>query len=187
MLVTQCHTSLMVTFNFWSFSEYSIWYWFQPGVLTLVISCNPIIQVLDWVSRGFLWRDTSNSPLSLSFLCSFPSALSRNSISKIHKLGFDEPAFLWRVFDDKGQYSILLVPRTSEVHEARKRALQQISLARWDQSDQFWKLSQDTERHTNDIQTHLQDGLKREKRVVEFMRHKMSIPSLLFKNGSPNN
>ena len=40
---------------------------------------------------------------------------------------------------------------------------------------QVWsisKLTQDAQRHTSDIQTRLQDELKREQRVVEFMRHK---------------
>jgi len=59
--------------------------------LTLIFSCNP--GVLDWVSRGFLWRDTSNlssflkfffHPLPLSLVATFvPLVLPMNLIGKI--------------------------------------------------------------------------------------------------------
>ena len=80
--------------------DYSIWYWSQPGLLTLVISCNHINPgVLDWVSRGFLWCDMSIfysfypslwlprsfSPVfpSLCLLYPFPPVLPRNLMGKI--------------------------------------------------------------------------------------------------------
>jgi len=67
----------MVTFNIWSFLDYWIWYWSQPRLLTLVISCNHINPgVLDWVSRGFLWRDTSNLSSFFIFSTSVPLWLS---------------------------------------------------------------------------------------------------------------
>ena len=101
--------SWSTSFGFSPSLEYSIWLWSQPGVLTLVISCNHINPgVLDWVSRAFLWRDTSNlfsflifsTPLSLFgchvrsplffplFVCYIRSPLSFQEISwgKYHEL-----------------------------------------------------------------------------------------------------
>jgi len=52
------HTLVLLwstSFGISPFLEYPIWLWSQPGVLTLVISCNHINPgVLDWVSRGLL-------------------------------------------------------------------------------------------------------------------------------------
>ena len=103
-----CHTFVSVTRSR-SHSgpslEYQFWVWSQSKVLTLVISCNHINPgVLDWVSCGFLWCDTSNlffffifsisvplwlpclfSPvlLSLCLLHPFSPVLPRNLMGKI--------------------------------------------------------------------------------------------------------